>query len=543
MHGKRKIKFILILVVLVIAAVYYYIELPAINLHELGLWKFLIVVFLVGAVVCIFFGPDKGKFQPGMRFKEFIRSAKLTSLSVAAALTLALICLVGSILSSPIINARRYQKLITPETRDFSEDVKEISYDEIPLLDRDSAALLGNREMGTMVEYVSQFEVSTGYTQINYHGVPTRVSPLVYGNIFKWLTNRSKGIPAYIRINMASQDVECVKLSEGMRYSDNEHFSRNIYRHLRFHYPTYLFEDVHFEIDEDGVPYWVCPVKSYSIGLFGGEVIKAVVLCNAVTGELSEYPIDQVPTWIDRAYPADLLISYYDYYGTLKHGYWNTLFSARDCLRTTDGYNYIALNDDVWVYTGVTSVGSDESNVGFVLMNQRTSETRYYEIPGAEEYSAMASAQGQVQHLGYVATFPLLLNIANEPTYFISLKDAAGLVKKYAMVNIGRYSIVAIGDSVAECEKSYISLMRQNQINISTDPTTDLSLTDTIHQIVPVVTEGSTKFYLVLDHNPDIFQADPVSVLDIVRFREGDAVTITYQEGEEFNIISSITKQ
>ena len=78
-------------------------------------------------------------------------------------------------------------------------------------------------------------------------------------------------------------------------------------------------------------------------------------------------------------------------------------------LKTTDGYNYLALEDDVWVYTGITSVSGDRSNVGFILMNQRTMETRYYSCAGAEEYSAMESAEGQVQNLKYQATFPLVI--------------------------------------------------------------------------------------------------------------------------------------
>ena len=154
------------------------------------------------------------------------------------------------------------------------------------------------------------------------------------------------------------------------------------------------------------------------------------------------------PEWIDRAYSADLLVQLFDYYGTLKHGFFNSVLSQKDCLKTTDGYNYLALEDDVWMYTGVTSVNGDQSNVGFVLSNQRTMETKYYTVEGATESSAMSSAEGQVQNLKYTATFPLLLNISGEPTYFIALKDDAGLVKKYAMVNVQKYQIVAIGDKI-----------------------------------------------------------------------------------------------
>ena len=297
---------------------------------------------------------------------------------------------------------------MTVETGEFASDIEELSFDQIPLLDRDSATLLGNRKMGSMVDMVSQFEVDELYSQINYNDRPVRVSPLKYASIIKWFTNQDEGIPAYIMIDMATQETELIKLDEGMKYTTSDHFNRNIYRHLRFRYPTYIFNELSFEVDENGVPYWICPVKQYNIGLFGGVTIGRVVLCNAVTGETTDYAIEDVPQWIDRAYSADLLVQLYDYYGTLKHGFFNSVLGQKDCLETTEGYNYLAIDDDVWVYTGVTSVSGDQSNVGFVLMNQRTMETKFYEVEGATEASAMSSAEGQVQNLHYTATFPLL---------------------------------------------------------------------------------------------------------------------------------------
>ena len=254
-------------------------------------------------------------------------------------------------------------------------------------------------------------------------------------------------------IDMATQDTSLVKLDEPIKYSESEYLNRNIYRHLRFHYPTYIFDSLSFEIDDEGTPYWICPVKKYNVGLFGGVTIGKVVICNAQTGEMEEYAIEDCPTWVDRVFSADLLIELYDYHGTLKNGFLNSIFGQKGCLKTTEGYNYLALEDDVWVYTGVTSVSSDQSNVGFVLMNQRTMECRYYAVSGAEEFSAMASAEGQVQNLGYRAAFPLLINVSGEPTYFMALKDDAGLVKKYAMVNVQEYQNVAIGDTVQSARR------------------------------------------------------------------------------------------
>ena len=451
----------------------------------------------------------------------------LTNILFAA---LVIVFAVGSILSSPIVNAKKYRNLLTIEERDFSKDIQPVNFSQIPLLDKDSAAILGNRKMGSMVDMVSQFEVSDLYSQINYQEKPIRVTPLVYASPVKWLTNQSQGIPAYIMIDMTTQDTSLVKLDKPIRYSEAEYLNRNIYRHLRFKYPTYIFDQLSFEIDDEGVPYWICPVRDYTIGLFGGATIGRVVICNAQTGECQDYALKDCPEWVDRANPADLLIQQYNYYGTLVNGYINSIFGQKGCLKSTDGYNYMAMEDDVWVYTGVTSVSGDQSNVGFVLMNQRTRETRYYKVNGAEEYSAMGSAEGQVQNLGYQATFPILLNISNEPTYFMALKDSAGLVKKYAMVNIQKYQNVAIGDTVSACQDAYIKLL--NTSGITSGNTGDSKkMTGTIQRIAQSVLDGNSHFYLVLNDHEEIFDVPVQDFLQVVTLQEGDKVTVEYLEG------------
>ena len=294
-------------------------------------------------------------------------------------------------------------------------------------------------------------------------------------------------------------------------------------------------------MDEEGIPYWICPVKKFNIGLFGGETIGRVVLCNAITGETQDYAIEDAPQWIDRAYSADLLVQLYDYYGTLKHGFFNSVLGQKDCLHTTDGYNYLAINDDVWVYTGVTSITGDQSNVGFVLMNQRTMETRFYEVEGATEASAMSSAEGQVQNLHYTATFPLLLNISGEPTYFIALKDDAGLVKKYAMVNVQKYQIVAIGDTVSECEENYSTLMYENGIKETPEDTRDIeTITARITKIAQGVVDGNSHYYIMVEGSDAIFDIPVVDFIDIIRYDVGDEVTIEYKEGEKSNTVLSV---
>lgn len=551
--GLGILKLIACVAVAVIAAVYYYIQLPDINIHSLGFWKFIIFIMIIATMAVWIMNHDKSKegrqFVNKMAAKDYIFDFKTRSgalifkLVGGVTILLVVIYFVGNILSSPIINASKYQKLLTVETRNFTDDIKEVSYDKIPLLDKDSASIIGTRVMGTMVDMVSQYEVDDMYSQINYKEKPVRVTPLRYGNLIKWFTNHRNGIPAYIRIDMTTQEAECVRLSEGIKYSESDHFSRYIYRHLRFAYPTYIFDDINFEIDDNGTPYWVCPVKKYNIGLFGGQTVGRVVLCNAITGEMTDYDVKDVPTWVDKVYSAELLIDLYDYNGSLKHGFINSVLSQKDCLKTTDGYNYIALEDDVWVYTGITSVGQDNSNVGFVLMNQRTMETRYYEVSGAEEYSAMDSAKGRVQNLGYTATFPLIINVSSQPTYFMALKDGAGLVKSYAMLNIEKYQNVAIGDSVLQCESNYIQLLKDNGIvdETQTEIVDTKNIQGVITKIMPVVVDGNSHMYFMLEGSSSIYDADVSKYVDIIRYEAGMNISIQYTESTEEKALNTVT--
>lgn len=536
-------KTIFALVILVALFLFYYVTLPAFNIHSAGFWWFSIGVVVIVSLFFMLKNMTKHHALSGKMGVEITKETiGLSRFGFYFAGILFLVFIVGTFLSSPVINSKKYQSLLDVETREFTADFKQADYNTVPLLDKDSATLLGNRKMGSMVEMVSQFEVSDDYTQINVKGRPVRVSPLVYASTIKWLTNQKNGIPAYIQIDMSTQNTECIKLDKGIKYSESEHLNRNIYRHLRFRYPTAIFADqIFFEIDDEGTPFWICPVKKFNVGLFGGATVGSVIVCNAVTGECVKYNVDEVPTWIDKVYQAELLMQLYDYYGTYKHGYFNSILGQKDCLQTTNGYNYIAMDDDVWVYSGVTSVSGDQSNVGFVMMNQRTMETRFYQIEGAIEDSAMGSAEGQVQNLGYKATFPLMLNISGEPTYFMALKDDYGLVKKYAMVNIQKYQWVAIGDTVEECEKEYTKLLNTN--GITSDKAEEaIEVSGKIKTFVPVVIEGNTHIYFTLEGKDLIFDADVTEdeALAIIKYKEGDQIKFSYAQGYDLNSVIEV---
>ena len=467
---------------------------------------------------------------------------KIMKYSLILAGILIVLIPVGTFISSPIFNAKSYQKqLVLDKKADFYKDNKTISYESIPVVDRESAIRLGDRKMGEMVDYVSQFEVDQSYEQINYKDNPYRVTPLEYSDLIKWFTNHGDGLPAYIRVNMVSQESEVVKLKEGMKYSKSDHFGRKIERHLRANYPSLMFDTLAFEINDDGIPYWIAPVYEYKIGLFGGKDIVGAVLVNAINGDHDYYDIKKVPEWVDRVYPSNLILTQLENYGKYTNGYLNTLLSQKGVLRPTDGYNYIAINDDVYLYTGLTSVSKDASNVGFAMINLRTKDGKFYNISGAEEYSAMSSAEGEVQNLKYKATFPILINAGGHPTYFLSLKDDANLVKKYAFVSVENYQLVATGDSVAQAEQAYYALLESNGKKTNAGDFKTNKLTGIISEINEAVVDGNSTYYFKIEGNDTIFIGD-ISLSDHFPLAKvGDNVTVEFVNSKDNSeVISSI---
>ena len=516
-------------ITLVVGFVYFYFRLPAINIHAGDFYVFLFLLLLVFSVSMVVLGGYRAD-QP-LQYFTYVRKHLTVPFFIACALLAVVV--IGLLSGLVIFRTKAYSSLLPLEEGNFAEEVAEISFNQIPMLDSTSANNLANRKLGELSDLVSQFTVSDQSSQINYLGKPVRVTYLNYDNFFKWFSNRKNGLPAYMYVDMVTQEVSVVRLEEGMKYSPSEYFSRDLNRYLRFHYPTKMFSNINFEIDEDGTPYWIASVVTKTIGLFGGEDVVGAVLLNAVTGESQYYDVEDVPTWVDRVYAADLIVEQYDYYGRYQNGFINSLFGQENCTAATSGYNYIAQDDDVWVYTGITSVSSDRGNIGFILVNQRTKEARYYSCAGAEENSAMSSAEGAVQQFSYDATFPLLLNISDQPTYFMALKDAAGLVKMYAMVNVQQYQIVATGSTVAACQEAYQQLLVKSDL-IADDalpPVEDESLSEVTGEIADIRSasiDGNTYFYFRLTEGQTYYrigaQDNPLTII----LNVGDRVVIRY---------------
>ena len=527
-----------LVITLVFGFIYFYFELPALNIHAGELYVFIVLLCFVWCVSSLLLGGFRANSM-----KEYVGIArKKAAVPFYIICLVALVAVVGSVIGWKLFRARDYAELLPIEQGDFATDVAEISFDQIPMLDDASANVLATRRLGELSDLVSQFEVNSESYQINYHGRPVRVTYLNYGDVFKWWNNQKNGIPAYLVIDMVTQEVEVARIENGIRYSPSEYFFRDLNRYLRFHYPTLMFSDVNFEVNEDGEPYWVASVITKKIGLFGGEDVTGAVLLNAVTGESEYLEMSEIPQWVDRVATADLINEQYNYYGLYQGGFWNSLFGQSGCTEVTALYNYIAQDDDVWMYTGVTSVTGDRGNIGFILVNQRTKEARYYPCAGADESSAMLSAQGAVQQYSYQATTPLLLNTGGQPTYFMALKDASQLVKMYAMVNVSQYDAVAIGSNVEECVDNYVELLAERGIGMDNPPAVSgetETVAGAVAEVRYAVQDGNTVCYVRLEGSELYYTISAAAAPEAVVLNPGDRVEISFVPAEDELLVTA----
>ena len=515
---KEKRLFLSIIITLVLGFILFYIFLPPINIHSFAFWFYIIILLSIFGIIN--FGT--GIFN--IRNNGFDLKNRRNYYPFIAPVIIILLIIIVNLINSPFFMSRKYATRINVENGSFTEDIKEVDFNTLAIVDRNSSMKLGDRVMGSMGELVSQFDVSGMYTQINVNDEILRVTPLDYSDWIKFFTNRKNGIPGYVTVNSVTGESKLVKLSQGMKYSENSLFFENVYRYLRFKYPFDIFGELNFEIDNENNPYYIMSILGYS-AVEKREDVKGIITLNAVTGETKKYSISEVPTWVDHVYSPNLIISQVDDWGKYVNGFWNTLFGQKGMKVTTDGYNYIAMNDDIYMYTGITSIVSDESNLGFILTNLRTKETKFYDCPGAEEYSAMESAKGQVQQMNYTSSFPILINLSGRPTYVISLKDDAGLVKMYAFVDVSDYQKVVVTDA-----KDGISSAAYNYLNNNGIITNKENINIIIREIYNVTIDGNT-FYYIKDNEGNKYRVSIKVGSNILPFiKVGDTLTITYSE-------------
>ena len=523
-----------ILITLVVAFIYFYIFLPPINIHAMEFWVFIILMYL------LFLALSLVSFVGYAALKGDLKTLKLSKafkIMFGIVPVLVVFFIVLNFFLSPVFNAKSYSKrIIIVEGKKFEEEVKQVDFNKVPLLDKDSTSKIGDRVMGEMTDLVSQFRVSNLYTQINYNDKIVRVTPLEYDGIIKYFTNRGDGISGYIVVDSVTGKAELVRLEKGMKYMPSAMFNEKLSRKLRFSYPTEIFGDPNFELDNDGNPFWVVPTLKYS-GLGLKEEVSGVVILDPVTGKSKKYDLDEIPNWVDHVYSAELIMEQVNDWGKYKNGFLNSMFGQKNVVATTEGYNYLIQDDDVYLYTGITSVASDESNLGFILSNMRTKETNYYLIPGAEEFSAMASAEGQVQQMKYTSTFPLLINLNGKATYLVSLKDNAGLVKMYAFVDVQNYQKVVVTDANDGIIKARDNYLKNSNTNTNNELVTE---TIKIKNIYQAFIDGNSYYYIESVDNKKYRISIKVNEYILPFVKVGNELVVSYYDVGDIKEVEKI---
>ncbi|MBO6048108.1 MAG: hypothetical protein J6P61_10270 [Erysipelotrichaceae bacterium] len=527
----------------IIVAVFYYFAHPSLNItHPFSAMCFLGLLILIYLIINNFYDDAR------MRGDSAAIARWRAITSIATRILIGVVLLGGALFvgTTKIFHAHRYANRIAVEQVEFNnETLSEVDFNKTPIIDRDSTQQLGDKVMGEMPELVSQFEVSSEYTQISYKNKVYRVTPLEYAGFIKYLNNKAEGIPAYILVDSSTGKTTLVKLKDiglsGMKYVPSALFNHNLERKLQFDYPTAIFGNPSFEIDEEGHPWYVCTTYGY-FGIANKRYVTGMILFDPITGASTKYKLGEYPEWVDRVYPEDLILTEIDDNGSLQKGFINSIFGQKNVMITSDGYNYLEKDGDIWIYSGITSANSDSSNLGFVLSNLRTHETLKFSCSGANEYSAMSSAEGEVKNYGYESTFPLLINVGGNPVYLLSLKDDGGLVKNYAMVDAKDYQQVSV--ITADSLKSLAQLKKNFLLSKTGDDSAGAETVEakiTVKSKTILNVEGVSKVFIVDTNNKKYKVEVTSSNEDALAFlSKGDTITVQYVAYDDVNIIKSI---
>lgn len=517
--GKGLSIWILALVTLAAMFVYFFFTLPSLSPQGSALYSLLAGGIVLFTALRLLLG----------RPRPSLKTLRTTALIV---IVLFVFPILMTFLSSPVFHAKSYAQLIDVQPGVFAEDIQRITVSQIPIVDRETAGIIGEKQMGAIAELVSQFEIDANYAQVNIKGKPIRVSPIKYYDIIKYISNFRDGLQYYVSVDMTNQEGDLVKLENPIMYSSSDFLMRNIHRKIRFQYPFLLLGETNFELDDEGEAFYVTPILTKRIFFFGGLDAKGAIITNAHTGESVAYDTKDVPEWVDRVYPSEMIMNQLDMRGRYQGGFLNSLIGQKNVTQTTEGYNYISLDTDIYQVTGVTSVRADTSNLGFYYINLRTKETKFYSVPSATELSAMASAKGAVQEKNYTPTFPVLLNLGGEPVYFMSLKDAAIVAKLYALVDAVDFTKVTVEDTVSDLMRVYAS---ENPTDLGEEVGNFIEKRITIKEIHEVVIDGNTLYYFLVREDQDVYSVFAKDVGSVFAFaKPGDSFAITgmLSEGE-----------
>lgn len=511
--------------------IYNYFQLITINLRYDGFRTF--ILFVVILVVLSKLLKKYGMFNFTEQKIEIISPNAMPSLKKNKLFKFVIAVIIInysiSIISSPVFFASGYAALIGDmDNKDFSEEFNNQELTDLPIVDSEYAKLLGDKKLGSTSGLGSEFHVGE-YTDIIYKDNFYIVAPLEYNGFFKWLNNRKTGTPGYILINKATAEVELITELDGkdvsLKYVESAYLNQDLHRTAYFGggWNNEIAKPF-FELDDAGMPYFIYPKTKKTIAVSGGDDVYQLVIVNATNGDTKVYDVGNQPKWVDNVYSAELITKQLNYYGNYQNGFVNSLFGQEGLLQTTNGTRHLYNNEELALYTGMTSIGSDESTVGMAFIDVTTKDASIYSLTGATEDAAKKSAEGKVQNLGYTASFPIPVNVNGEGAYFITLKDAEGLIKQYAFVNVNDYSVVENATTISEAYVNYVDKMGYDNVE-NIDEVAEVEAT--VVRINYEVVNGNSKFVMLLeiDGETHVYTAKDTNS-DMILTVAGDRVSV-----------------
>lgn len=507
----------------------YYLILPPITLNTVGGAIFIALGIIMIVLLIAMWATD---------FDNIFNTLMGCSIGIVT------IFIIGGLIGSGLFNSSTwYSQIGEVHENSFSEDIIEVDTSQIPVVDIELATKLADKKLGEDLALGSQQKVGTFTNKQAINGKLYYAAPLEHIGFFKYMSNNS-GTVGYMLVSATNpNDVKLIKDINGeslhLKYLKSAFFGNDLIRHVRFSgFATKcLSDEITFEIDENGRPYYIIPTYKNTT-LWGAPETDGVIICDVQTGECKWEPVNSVDPFVDIVYPEYIIKNQISNWGKYVHGCFN--FSDKDKLSVTEHITTVYNEGNCYYYTGMSSVGADDGTVGFILVNARTKETKLYRMIGATEAAAMRSAEGKVQNMGYVATTPIPINVSGIPTYFLTLKDNEGLVKAYAMVNIIDYSIVESGTNIIETKRKYINSVNDSGTSIDFGKDTfGYSSDGIIKRITANVENGNTYYYMLLD-NDKIYLASYMVSDELPLTREGDLVKVSYIDDSNsiINIVS-----
>ena len=466
--------------------------------------------------------------QVGVNFQRKAPFPKFPIILVIAAWTVYGVITIGS---TVFFNVSAYRDQM-PDYRigDFSSEVQAIDTNQIPIVDKALATKIAEKKLGEKPSLGSQVVLGEPTIQ-TVNDELVWVVPLQHSGFFKWLTNMS-GTPGYIVVSATnSQDVEYVD-NYKIKYQPNAYLLSDLTFHIRYTAAPFTgVTDYSFELDDSGRPHWVITTYKYTRGFALPEATGAIVM-DAETGKSVKYKLEDVPSWVDRVQPEEFIVAQINNKGRYVHGVFN--WADKDKYRTSDGEIIVYNNGRCYLFTGLTSVGSDESAIGFVMVDMVTKEPIMYQLAGATEEAAQRSAEGKVQQYGYYASFPLIINFDGTPTYFMTLKDIDGLIKHYAYVSVKDFLVVGVGESMQDAKLNYEKALRQNPSSSTiTDSTNTAEIQGTVYRINQEIVAGETVYRFILSEQKDMVFEAQGSISEMLSLtREGDTVKLIYRDSQ-----------